>query len=132
MIVQLLYRACRLLSFAVYEWLSSKVINHPSSLSGPTTQEGFTRQPIVGMLAHDPLKGPQIPNVFVITLAMLCLYLLLYSQFSSDYRIFLRGAWNLHDCSLSFSGSGSAVSNVAQGECICWDATQCSKHWVAN
>lgn len=93
MIVHLLYRACRLLSFAAYEWLSFEFIHHPCLLSGPTTQEGFTRQPIVGLLAQDPLKGPQFPSVFVITLAMIYLYLLLYSYFppSIEYSSVVHG-----------------------------------------
>ena len=78
MIVHWLYRACRLLSFTACEWLSFKIVQHPCPQSGPNTLEAFTRQPIVGMLAHDPLTGPQFPNVFVITHAVMSLYLLLY------------------------------------------------------
>ena len=65
--------------------------------------------------------APQIPNVFVITLAMMYLYLLQDSYFPPIYRIFFRGAWNLHDW-LARSGwsLGQLSVNVAQGQCICW------------
>ncbi len=132
MIVHLPYRACRLLSFAAYEWLSFKITHHPCLLPGPTTQEGFTRQPIVGMLAHDPLKGPQFPNVFVITLAMMYLYLLLYSYFLPiiEYSSVVHGTcMSVRSVSLVL-GQLSVMSRRRQ--CICWDAMQCSKYLVAN
>ena len=130
MIVHLLYRACRLLSFAAYEWLSFRICHYPCTLSGPTTQEGFTRQPIVGTMAHDPLTGPQFTNVFVITLAMMYLYLLPYPNSPAiiEYSSVVHGrAWNLHmSVSLTLAGLGqlSAMSrsdNASVGmQCNCF------------
>ena len=122
MIDHLLYRACRLLSFAAYEWLSFEINQHPCPLSGPTTQEGFTRQPIVEMLAHDPLQGPQFPNVFVITLATMYLYLLPYSYFPPiiEYSSVVHGT--CMSVPLTLAGLGQLSVMSRRRHCICWDA----------
>lgn len=76
--------------------------------------------------------GPQIPNVFVITLAMMYLYLLQDSYFPPIYRIFFRGAWNLHDWFARSCWSLGQLSVMSRRDnASVGDAMQCSKYSVA-
>ena len=106
MIVHLLYRACRLLSLAGCQRTNGFNLNHPAApypCLVPTPQSTLcTVHASTNRRDAGPRStpgGPQIPNVFVITLAMICLYLLQDSYFPPIYRIFFRGAWNLHEWS---------------------------------
>ena len=63
----------------------------PRSTQGPTISQCFCHHP-----CNDVLVSPTVLT------------------FSPEYRIFLRCAWNLHECSAHSRWSGSAVSNVAQ------------------
>ena len=96
MIVHWLYRACRLLSFTACEWLSFKIVQHPCPQSGPTTLESLHASTNRRDAGPRSTHGPTISQCFCHHPCIDVLVSPIVPKFSSDYRLFLRGALNLH------------------------------------